>query len=565
MAPHDNTLHWLLEQFQGLKNDPKAKYVNAVFRGQEDKDCRQVMRATREGLTGAANQMFAQVVYHALHGEAAEPMNVEIKRLFPGYKVYGKGEPASSLQFVAWILANTHNIAAGLPRLPRTAFEEIDNHVVTIRQQDTSGTRIPPLTFLPLSTALMHTGPPLFGTIPDREVPDHQSYVKVFISHRWYQPDQPNVPGDWTKLLLVFLHLIKDSVLACMALGRTGFPLKEWLDGLPLQSPQIVLDGDVTVGLCDNERVKIDRHLAQTVFLMAAAEVAPKQERYPLSKEFDSVFHRCCGSISRRILLWYDFASLPQNIPNKPRRTEDQTIRFRETLEQLAPIQSSMHTLLLDSNGENYSCRAWCLAEWMNSTNCSQWRKEGYEGNWPQCEIDAWMKRQCETFEAIIDPSRSSVQVLHLLNARFTKTSQTEKNTDIICWILWNAVVSRMLRPLWTRRWKDDGIVVGVGTRDDLIEWFRFISEGINRDEETPLTYNRTAWQRARERAYGNKISGKPKREMTETHVLRGGLVDWGLPPDLADTFNRMANRLEEESDTESIFYVSLQCVAGQS
>jgi hypothetical protein len=89
----------------------------------------------------------------------------------------------------------------------------------------------------------------------------------------------------------------------------------------------------------------------------------------PLPHQEDSwnkVAANSVANIANKVYFWYDFVCLPQKSALFGlERTDPQNDFFQKTLGALGKIQRSMFPLTLPT--EEYSARAWCHAEWMNS------------------------------------------------------------------------------------------------------------------------------------------------------------------------------------------------------
>lgn len=401
-----------------------------------------------------------------------------LSSIFPWYDyLEADGQLGALAHLIAHHVVETQDASPWGPT-PLCASSTTGDGIFTIPPQQARGV---PLSFLPLSIACQMGEPPKYGTLPDAKPPQHQ-VVKIFLSHRWAEPDTPNLDQDWNRLLDLLDRLVDEAILCCLNMLRIDFPFEciqkntggDELSNLPdtyLEVEGTSLDDSLPVATITSDLV---------LDLLTVVIDEMKKDGAP---------ERVKANVAKRIWIWYDYCSLPQ----KPNRTPQELARFKKSLAQLPMIQRFMHTLIINTT-QSYFKRAWCVAEWTNAGGCSIWDRAN-TGSLPNHDMDNGQTFQ--TFQltlawvALLDPSIDPGSVLTCLGLKFTDdVHQVYANS--ICWILWEASfrLKLFLHDLKPR------VCMGCGSKSETIQWLKVIDQSM----ETDPSHDLEAWIAARNR-----------------------------------------------------------------
>ncbi|CAB9504905.1 expressed unknown protein [Seminavis robusta] len=364
-----------------------------------------------------------------------------------------------------------------------------------------------PVTFLTLHSALARSNPPKYGLIRVRSEKETQMHAKVFVSHTWAAPDNPNTGDDWKNMVLFLSTLLEKAFLACDCLLCSGFPLDEVLDELVMhQDDGFLSDLSVTGTSNSNNRngstiARVSAPIKMQFVRLAADELS--QWRSESATRDQDMFLQCFERATKRIWLWYDYCCIPQ----KPRQSTLETALFKRTLRKLPQIQRSMSTFSINST-EAFFGRAWCLAEWITAGHheCSIWNKDmtHFPGMQTGSIGESMMRTHKESLAVLglLDPCNSYRTVLKMLDAAFTDYEHTE-NTNIVCWILWNAMFRSPMpwdMTLMSSSTKNEHqeLMIGFGRPLQVIDWLQMVTQSWDQCNQSSFTYDFDAWHNAR-------------------------------------------------------------------
>jgi hypothetical protein len=390
-----------------------------------------------------------------------------------------------------------------------------------------------PVTYLPLSTAVLYEEDlPPFGSLLDKTVElGHSSpyIVPIFVSHRWYTADVPNVHRDWDRLLSVVIVAMQCCVQTSLLLLRSGFPLLDFLECLennmsPLSNfpatcniAALFVNGPDFVGTDGVLKClpQISGSLSTSLFRLVAPIVVKDWYTYLTvcrTPAVDTMVSQWLLRAMDNVWLWYDFTSLPQ----KPFRytCPKWKTHFDRSLGHLQMIQKRSHTFLLNSSVETYYARAWCYAEYVGVQNLQDGVSEiGHariRGHHAHHQIALY------TFELLLNPSASFSQVLDLARLQFTNDAHADKSVPAICWILWNNLLSNTWlyqRYFSINRHESREIFLGCAEASKMVRWLSMIYRTMQvRNELQPATefashiqqyhggpgFNQDEWMQAR-------------------------------------------------------------------
>ena len=173
--------------------------------------------------------------------------------------------------------------------------------------------------------------------------------LRLFISHRWETPDQPDPQHAQLLSLKAGLSL---ALAAAVLLGDDEPAATQ--SGLPELFAAYLRDVDPTV-------VSTPALREWAAALKAAAEGASTEaELAPMAEKLEHTVPGVRAPLTRirdRVLIWYDYASMFQ-APRTPAEQE----AFRHEIVELNRIQARAATVVI-AGDDQYTSRAWCFLE----------------------------------------------------------------------------------------------------------------------------------------------------------------------------------------------------------
>lgn len=232
--------------------------------------------------------------------------------------------------------------------------------------------------------------------------------VKLFISRKWRDPHHPDGDGrDWLEIREFLKSSIVAALRVCYLLRRVGIE-------------------EQAIASCDSDSKwelpecsgTLDSKLGRDILSIVI---------FCMSKTDETSSPDLIDAVASRVFLWIDFVCLPQSVTEE--RSEEDYAFFKRSLQEMGNIQSSMHSLVVNTDADYFE-RAWCCAEFLNTFDVYSSTAEVQSPS----RLDDCLRAMVGT------DATSPDDVIRKLGLKITNDSDSE----VVCRIMWPRVCRRL-------------------------------------------------------------------------------------------------------------------------